>query len=461
MLTLLALLGLAATAERPNLVLISLDTTRYDALSCYEGTLPGLASKSDSTPNLCALAEEGVRFERFWVHASTTLSSHTTLLTGLDPHAHGVPRDGYPLDPALPTLAQRLSQEGWDSLAVVGAAALESSMGLDRGFRIYDERFSEQKGPMYQDRAEGVGARAQEVLAQRDSDKPLFLFVHFFDPHSPYRAPEPFTERFSDPHYDGPYHGQRGSLGRLHRELVEGTARPVDLAQASALYLGEVAYVDHHLGLLLEHLRAEGVLDHAIVVAVADHGEVLSELRTVAFSHGADVTRSTTRVPLIVRGFGVPLAQRAVVRRQASMSGLASTLQVALGLEPTLGIPFWDLLRPGPVLDTDGWPERPTRPIPVEATRPLEYERTDAWNNLSLFRAWHAGGWTLEAAPFLGRPPRLVRGPRGTSPSDEQLTPVLAGQLRAWEEAAPPYRAPAMEPGTEEALRALGYLEDE
>ncbi len=461
MLALLALLGLASAADQPNLVLVSLDTTRADALSCYEARLPGLEVPPEATPNLCALAEEGVRFERFWTHAPTTLSAHTTMLTGLDPHQHGVPRNGFPLDVAHSTLAERLAAEGWDTIAVVGAAALESAMGLDRGFRVYDDSFPEEQGVMFQDRAEGVVARTRAVLAQRDTNKPLFLFVHFFDPHAPYQAPEPFTERFSAPDYAGPYHGQRGSLGLLHSQLHEGVADPADLAQASALYLGEVAYVDHHLGSLLEHLKAEGLLDHALIAVVADHGEVLSEQKAVAFSHGADVTRHTTRVPLVLRGLGLPLAERAVVKRQASMSGLASTLEVALGLQPTLGAPFWELVRPGPVLDTDGWPERPTRAIPVEATRPIRDGAKQSWNNLDLFRAWHAGGWTVEAAPFLGRPPRLTRGPSGKRMSDIALQPVLAAQLEAWDEIAPPYRVPLLGADTEAALRALGYLEEE
>ena len=125
--------------DAPNIVLVTLDTTRADAISCY-GVAPGPYRQDTlTTPVLDAVAADGVRFVRFMAHAPSTLSSHATLLTGLDPHGHEVVRNGYPLDPAHPSLAVRLAEQGWDTIAVLGASALERAMGLDRGFRIYDD----------------------------------------------------------------------------------------------------------------------------------------------------------------------------------------------------------------------------------------------------------------------------------------------------------------------------------
>ena len=112
----------------PLVLLVSLDTTRADALSCY-GALPGLGpTDPPMTPNIDAIAAEGARFEHFYANAPTTLSSHATMLTGLDPHGHAIVRNGFPLDPKHPTLQERLEAAGYDTIAVLGSAALESAI---------------------------------------------------------------------------------------------------------------------------------------------------------------------------------------------------------------------------------------------------------------------------------------------------------------------------------------------
>lgn len=153
-------------------------------------------------------------------------------------------------------------------------------------------------------------------------------------------------------------------------------------------------------------------------------------------------------VPLIVRGYGVPMAEHAVVHRQAEMAGLAPTLLEALGQPHDLGghASFWPLVAPGPVDDTDGWPERPTRPVVMEATRPFEDEGT-GWNNLHLDRGLHAGGFTLRTSPR-----------RGTTEASG-LDPVLLGMLARWDAMAPPFRDETLSEETRAALEALGYLE--
>ncbi len=457
---LLAALALVAApggqAEpRPHLILISLDTTRADALSSY-GQVPDLLrDRGEVTPHLDRLAAEGLRFEAFWAHAPTTLNSHASMFTGRDPHSHGVPRNGYPLPPGIETLAERLERAGWDTLGVVGARALEAGMGIGRGFRIYDDRTSGKRAAMYQDRADRVVERAVTALDGRHRGRPLFLFVHFFDPHQPFDPPRVWRERFTDPAYEGPWKHGADDLVDLRHALRQGRARPEDLDQVNALYLGEIAFVDHQIGMLLEHLESEGILEHALVVVTADHGEVLSEHPPTAYSHGHDVTDGVMRVPLIVRGYGMAIGQRGVIRSQAEMAGLAPTLEEALGLEATLGdqASFFPLLRAGPLRDQDGWPERPTRPVVLEATQPHQDTAPPGWNNLGLWRGVRAGGWALQARPSAGEAAQVV------GRSDPAVGALLSEQLRAWDAAAPPWREVEMSDETVEALRALGYLE--
>lgn len=450
-----ALLAAALAADRPHLILISLDTTRADALSC-DGD-PPVPFHDDTpelprTPTLDALAAEGVRFTRFYASTPSTLSSHTTLFTGLDPHEHGVVRNGFTLPADARTLASRLSAEGWQTRAVLGAAALEAGSGIERGFDVWDDASSDLRGLMYQSRADEVVDRALGLVAQRDPDRPLFLFVHLFDAHAPYEPPSPWAERFTADPPHPVYADPLAPIRPLVADLAAGRAETSALAAVNGRYLGEVAWMDAQIARLLTGLRAAGLFDgDALVAVVGDHGEVLSEDPLFAWTHGNDVSEGATRVPLILRGYGrVPVAQRAVVRRQASMESLASTLERVLGLDPTFGPDLIDLIRPGPVLDVQGWPSHPVRPVLQEASRPRELESTTSWNNLPLDRAVLAGGWRLDASPSRGIP---AHGP------PEPLLPVLVGLLAAWDAAAPAWRPTVTPDHTRRALEALGYVD--
>ena len=445
----------------PNLVLISMDTTRADALSCY-GTIPDApADAPPVSPNLDALAADGVRFERFYAHAPTTLNSHTSMFSGLDPHGHSVVRNGYVVDPAIPTLAQRLQTAGWNTVAILGSAALESAMGLNRGFDVYDDQLPNHVANIYQASAENVVERALAAIdARTDDTAPLFLFVHFYDAHAPYDAPTPYLDRYTDPDYDGAWRQANAPTRELAHAIFDHKADPSHKRFLAGRYLGAVSYVDAQIGVLLDALTQRGLLDEALVVVTADHGETLADEPQFAWSHGNDVGRGVMRVPLIVHGYGIPLASHSVVERQATMSGLAPTLELALGLDRTLGdgLDFWDLVRPGPILDEHGWPEHPVRPAFSEATRPRQYESTTDWNNLGLYRAVRAGGWGVRGAPAYNFSYSFYTDDHG---EHEALRPTLMRMLNRWDADSPAHREPQMAPTTQKALEALGYLDAE
>jgi len=443
----------------PNLVLVSMDTTRVDALSAYGAFEGPTRWETRTTPRLEAFASGGVRFRHFYANAPTTLNSHTTMFTGMDPHEHGVVRNGYPFVEAGPTLASSLSAQGYDTIAVLGAAALESAMGLGRGFRVYDDRMPQLRSIMFQDNAEGVVARAFEQVDGRETGKPLFLFVHFYDAHAPYAPPPRFRERFVDPEYDGPLI-QRGPAYRQHvKAMRTDDADPADSAHVGALYLAEIAYIDEQLGVLLDGLQERGLLEDALVVVTADHGETLADDPMYAYSHGSNVEEDVMHIPLMMRGYGVDLPEGLVVDSQAAMPGLAPTLQRVLGFERTLGVhpDFWDLLRAGPVWDEDGWPERPTRVAFVEASRPRKAETTEGWNNLPLHRGVFAGGYGYWTGPWMKkRPTDWYDVPDA---GNEAVFGELVDLVEAWDARAPEYRPVQVAPATEAALKALGYVD--
>jgi tetratricopeptide (TPR) repeat protein len=289
---LLAALGspLPAAAAPPDVLLITIDTLRADAL--------GFAGNARAaTPNLDRLAAGGRVFERARAHNVVTLPSHANILTGLYPYQHGV-RDntGFRLPDGIPTLATALRAAGYATGAFVGAYPLDSRYGLDRGFEIYDDRTTSGVGEGQFALAERPGG---EVVAaalpwwQARRGSPRFLWVHLYDPHARYAPPEPFATRFAaDP------------------------------------YLGEVAAVDAYLGPLLgPHLA--GREPPCLVIVTADHGEALGDHGEQ--THGLFAYEATLRVPLVVWGPGVAPGRDG---RPAGHVDLFPTVLAALGLAP-------------------------------------------------------------------------------------------------------------------------------
>ncbi len=269
------------SAERPNVVLITLDTTRADRLGAYGRADAG-------TPNLDRLAASGVRFADAWSVVPITLPAHLSMMTGCTPVTHGV-RDngGAKYDGRIPTLAARLAANGYRTAAVVSASVLDSDWGVNAGFGVYDDRLDGKS----ERSAASATTRALEILGS--SPEPVFLWVHYFDPHWSYEPPPPFAARFRDD-----------------------------------LYQGEIASVDFELGRLFAGL--DKAKQKSIVIVVADHGESLGEHgeRT----HGVFTYRSTLSVPFLIAGPGIPAGR--VVSEPVSIMDIAPTVAELTGLSP-------------------------------------------------------------------------------------------------------------------------------
>ena len=247
----------AGRATRPNVLLITLDTTRKDRLSLYGNT-------SGATPNLAALAEESVVFDQAFASAPTTLPSHTTVLTGLEPFEHGVRNNGiHSLAPEYETLAESVKALGYTTGAIVGAFPVAAQFGLDQGFDHYDDDFVPVPGSPVPQRSAPEVSRLGLSWIVAHEDEPWFCWLHYFDPHEPYAAPEPFQSLFPNP------------------------------------YEGELAYMDAHLGGLFRELKRQGLWRNTLVVITADHGEGLGDHREP--THSLFVYDATTSVPLLIR----------------------------------------------------------------------------------------------------------------------------------------------------------------
>jgi arylsulfatase A-like enzyme/Tfp pilus assembly protein PilF len=282
----------ATTPTRPNLLLVTLDTTRADRLG-----VAGYAAAR--TPHLDALARRGVRFTRCDAAAPVTLPSHATILTGLYPFRHGVRDNGiFTLRAEIETLPERLAGAGYDTAAVVSAIVLARRHALDQGFRRYDDDLGAgyALGTEVAERtADATSAAALAALAALRP--PWFLWVHYYDPHEEYRPPTRFA--------------------------AAGGGR-------DRLYDGEIAFVDEQVGALLAGVPGA----ETVIAVVGDHGEMLGEHGEA--SHGLLLYEAARRVPLLLAGPGVPAGrtESCLVRT----ADVAPTLAALAGLPPGAGI---------------------------------------------------------------------------------------------------------------------------
>jgi len=299
--------GIAAGAD---VLLITIDTLRADSV--------GFSGNRDvGTPVLDRLAGQGRVYTFAHAHNVVTLPSHTNILTGLYPYAHGVRENtGFSLSGRVPTLATMLGRAGYQTAAFVGAFPLDRRFGLNQGFGVYDDSYPLGSHP---DRFEMVQRRGDQVVAPANAwwrahaGAKRFLWVHLYDPHAPYQPPPPFADRYK--------------------------GRP---------YLGEVAATDSYLAPLLEPFLA-GKERPAIVVMTADHGEALGDHGEL--THGLFTYESTLKVPLVLWGLGVAPGRD---DRSARHVDLVPTVLGLLGLAVPASLPGRSLLLPEPSGDAKG-----------------------------------------------------------------------------------------------------------
>ena len=388
----------------PNVLLVTIDTWRADRLG------------TGVSPHLDRLARSAIRFTAARTAAPLTLPSHTTILTGLLPPAHGVRENGIDvLSDAHPTIARLLRNAGYRTAAFVGAYVLDRRFGLSAGFDTYDDRIP--RDPAATERLEAERPASAVVDAAltwlnqpptnqppTDQRPPFFVWLHFYDPHAPYSPPPEFRGRTASPYDD------------------------------------EIAYADAQAGRLLEWLRAHQTAAGTLTIVVGDHGEGLGDHgeRT----HGMLLYDSTLRVPMIVAAPG----QREGVRADAvSLADVAPTILRAANVAVPNEMKGRDLL--GGTDATDLYAE-------------TEYPHVAGWSPL---QALTDGRWMTIRGGSAMEVYDLIRDPQqrdNVAAAQAAIATAMTARIDAIRATADAggTRTRSISPEAAERLRALGYV---
>lgn len=421
-LSLSALLAMATGGcgrERPDVLIVTLDTVRADHLGAYGDALA-------HTPHLDALAARGFRFDRHMTPVPITLPSHTTLFTGLTPPAHGVRDNGtFVASDQLLTLAELYRDAGWATAAFVGSFPVESRFGLDQGFEVYDDDLPAEgvagPGVYFPERPASavIGRALRHFEALADDRRPRFTWIHLFDAHQPLMPPKPWDLRFAA---DG--------------------------------YRGEIAAIDEQLGRLFAALERAGRLDRTLVVVTADHGEGLGEHGEL--THAILLHQATLHIPLLMAGPKVPQGHTS---EWTMATQLFDSVAALTGLEapadPRRGRSLLPLLKRGGARPPD-WPR-------FEAY--FETVGPRASLGLSQLTAWMDGDWRLIHGPGprlfdLGADPRELDDRFAEEPSRRAALFSRLATFLEHEEADPVSAAArVIDAETVAQLEALGYLQ--
>lgn len=408
--------------KSPNIILITLDTTRADRMGF-------LGSKRGLTPNLDGLAKQSVVFTRAYAQVPLTPPSHATILTGTYPQFHQVNDMQTPLATDLPYGPEILRAHGYHTAAFIGAIVLEPeppyAPGFDRGFDTYDAGFHNE-GPG-EDRYSTTQRRGAEVVAHalawlnKHPKGPFFIWVHLYDAHDPYDPPEPYKTRYSSVPYDG-----------------------------------AIAYEDAAVGKFFRQLKLRGLYEGTVIAVMADHGESLGAHGED--THGVFLYDETIHVPLLIKLPHAAAAGKNIENRVELVDVMPTLLQEA-GVaipEEMQGQSLLNLMKAETAEGnpaTEGWHDQP-------AYSESEYPHTFGWSALRSLRS--------EKYLYVQAPRRELydeaadpKAEHNLAASSTAVADTLASQLQALrQKTASKHEAPkpTLDPTAQEKLGALGYM---
>jgi arylsulfatase A-like enzyme len=425
-----------AKNKRPNIILITLDTTRADHLSFY-------GYHRRTSPNLAELVDESVVYTNAIAPSSWTLPSHASLFTGKFTASHGAqydPDGPLRISDAISgpeawqnyrarglaqnevTLAGILKEAGYSTGAVVGGPWMKKIFGLNKGFDFYDDR---EIGTVNGRLAGQISASASQWIDKLRGDD-FFLFLNYFDPHTPYQAPEGFSRAFLP-------------------KSTDLSGRKPTLEEYIALYDSEILYMDHYIGLLLSKLKADNLYDETMIIVTADHGELFGEHGH--FGHGKHLYQEEIHVPLFIKyPGGEVLPSRTDV--QVQLNDIMAIILERLGIPIPQGIQA-------------GVPPQIGHPLLSEVSSLPAFSPYGAWRAIfggDFKFTWNSKGnnllFNLKDDPRENK--NLVNDKPGLA---KRMMSDLNQYLEKLPEPGPASEAQDLDEDTKKALRSLGYIE--
>jgi arylsulfatase A-like enzyme len=446
----------ASPIAKPSFVVVVLDTVRADHTSAY-------GYRRDTTPNLARLSARGVRFERAYATGHWSLPSHASLFTGLFTSRHGAHTEHLALDPHHPTLAEVLAQHGYETANFTGNAWIGPGTGMSRGFQRNHESWRSYHvdimllanrvyyalvAPDWDKGGAETLAGIRRWLFERDTTRPYFLFVNFYEPHGPYQhVPRVFRRRFTDADFS--LHALETIGTRVMTATQNGHLLSVgDIAAGRDLLDGAIAAADAMLGEVLELVG-----DEPIVVVVSDHGELFGE--HTLFGHSNTLYEPLIRIPMVIAGGTLP--QGFVAEEVVSLVDIMPTLLAMAGIRaPAVdGIDLLTLFSEGE--QPAGRQVRAEQFSPTTLAHGWAHQRPDEIDYL----------FARKQAVVSGSLKRIVAADGSDSgydlradPGEERPFPGSETRLSAQvPEPEATRAAPALDPIQRKMLEVLGYLQ--
>lgn len=440
-------------ADRPNVVLVTIDTLRADHTSVYGYT-------RDTTPALALLAAQSTVFDAAYATMPTTGPSHSSMFTSKPPLGHGVVRNGFVLPEEHDTLAEVLQRAGYCTAAFISSSPVRADFGFDQGFELFDADFRnghpsmtranweghELDGNAFDRRADVTTNTVLEWLSRGScGDRPVFLWVHYFDPHDPYSAPEPWRWRYS------------------------GEDQQRDLEWVRGQYDAEVLFTDAQVDRLIRGMEPVLSPTSTLLIVTADHGESLGEHDYLG--HGAVLFEQTVRVPLIVRWPGASSAGVRIAEPVTLLDLMPTALAeagIGVGELPMQGLPLQRYLGNAVAESPDVFLQRRLYNSEWQASlQPFGLRLGASVQVGSPHFAIRRGRWKLQWQPELDAWELydLREDPLELSPVPEQgrrqLADALIASIEIWRRAQTALQGQVEEADAQllEDLRAMGYVQ--
>jgi arylsulfatase A-like enzyme len=419
-----------------------IDTLRADHLGSY-------GYEKSTSPNLDELARDSITFDNFYAQSSWTRPSVASVMTGVHPRSHGVHGRNDALSADALTLPVLLQAAGYETVGFTTNGNIESGFGFGGGYDEY-VHIREQRTVEIHQMSDVLNEEAFGYLERRDEARPFFLYLHATDPHAPYTPRSPFRERFI--------------TDRVYPDVIKPSVlrdrpdvdRDVIAEEFLALYDAEIAFNDHHFGILIRRLKELGLYESTLIVVMSDHGEEFNDHGV--WEHGRNLYQEQLAVPFILKLPGQAMAGTRVAAHVQHVDVLPGLLDL-LGLptpDEVQGSSFVPMLAPGA--------ESRIGRAGVHAVAHLDLDgrRRDSvvFDSFKMIRSLPSR-WTRHGTEFFD----LAADPR----EQEQIRtahPVMAGyllsRLRALDRELPLVLVPghsSPDAELEERLRALGYIQ--